>query len=132
MFQSIKEIAIKIKAFAIMTKEEVLVLCLMILVGLASFGLGRASIIFSDNKSPTSFKGKSIDERQTPLSESKIDSKEVQSETTVVASKTGQKYHFPWCSGAKQITEKNKITFNSFDEARKAGYTPANNCKGLE
>jgi len=50
----------------------------------------------------------------------------------VVASKNGTKYHYPWCAGAKQISEKNKISFNSIEEARAAGYSPASNCKGLK
>lgn len=50
----------------------------------------------------------------------------------VVASKNGTKYHYPWCAGAKQIADKNKITFSSIEEARASGYTPASNCKGLE
>jgi hypothetical protein len=50
----------------------------------------------------------------------------------VVASKNGTKYHYPWCAGAKQIAEKNKISFPSIEAARAAGYTPAANCKGLE
>ena len=50
----------------------------------------------------------------------------------VVASKNGTKYHFPWCSGAKTISEANKIYFNSIEEAGAAGYTPAANCKGLK
>ncbi|NLE07573.1 MAG: hypothetical protein GX627_03110 [Parcubacteria group bacterium] len=50
----------------------------------------------------------------------------------VVASKNGTKYHYPWCAGAKQISAKNLITFSSIEEARKAGYTPASNCKGLK
>ncbi|MEK7120782.1 MAG: hypothetical protein AAB840_01690 [Patescibacteria group bacterium] len=50
----------------------------------------------------------------------------------VVASKSGSKYHLPWCSGASTIKEENKIWFDSVEEARKAGYTPAGNCKGIE
>jgi hypothetical protein len=50
----------------------------------------------------------------------------------VVASKSGTKYHYPWCSGARSISAKNLIKFNSPEEARKAGYTPASNCKGLK
>ena len=50
----------------------------------------------------------------------------------VVASKNGTKYHYPWCGGAKQISEKNLITFDSIESARAAGYTPASNCKGLK
>jgi hypothetical protein len=50
----------------------------------------------------------------------------------VVASRTGKKYHFPWCAGARSIKESNKIWFISEQEARKAGYEPATNCKGLQ
>ncbi len=50
----------------------------------------------------------------------------------VVGSKTGDKYHFPWCSGALRMKETSKIFFKNSDEARKAGYTPAANCKGLQ
>ncbi|MEK7170500.1 MAG: hypothetical protein AAB767_04390 [Patescibacteria group bacterium] len=49
-----------------------------------------------------------------------------------VASKGGTKYYFPWCGSAARISEANKIWFNSVEEARKAGYTPASNCKGLK
>ena len=49
-------------------------------------------------------------------------------EFRVVASKNGSKYHFLWCSGAKQIKEENKIYFNSEEEAVAAGYTLAANC----
>lgn len=50
----------------------------------------------------------------------------------VVASKTGTKYHYPWCAGAKQISDKNKIIFKSIEEAKAKGYLPASNCKGLK
>ncbi len=50
----------------------------------------------------------------------------------VVASKTGTKYHYPWCAGAKQISLKNKIMFKSIEEAKAKGYLPASNCKGLK
>lgn len=50
---------------------------------------------------------------------------------TVVASKNGTKYHLPWCAGASQMNEENKIVFESRAAAEAAGYTPAANCKGL-
>lgn len=50
----------------------------------------------------------------------------------LVGSKNSTKYHFPWCSGALRITEANKVYFNSREEARNKGYTPASNCPGLE
>lgn len=48
-----------------------------------------------------------------------------------VASKSGSKYHLPWCPGAKQMKEENKIYFSSKEEAEAAGYAPAANCKGI-
>ncbi len=51
--------------------------------------------------------------------------------TYYVASKNGQVYHLPHCSGAKNISEANKITFTSKEEAEAAGYRPAANCKGI-
>lgn len=50
----------------------------------------------------------------------------------VVASRTGKKYHFPWCAGARSIKDTNKIWFDSESAARRAGYEPASNCKGLQ
>lgn len=48
-----------------------------------------------------------------------------------VASKNGTKYHALWCSGAKTISEANKIWFSTKEEAEARGYTPAANCKGI-
>jgi hypothetical protein len=50
---------------------------------------------------------------------------------SVVASRSGTKYHLPTCPGAKQIKESNKITFTSIDEAKAAGYSAAANCEGI-
>ncbi len=47
---------------------------------------------------------------------------------SVVASKSGSKYHYPSCPGAKQIKESNKISFPSAQAAEAAGYTLAANC----
>lgn len=53
------------------------------------------------------------------------------SNTPVYASKnsTGKLYHFPWCSSANSIAEKNKITFVNETAAKVAGYSLAGNCK---
>jgi hypothetical protein len=49
--------------------------------------------------------------------------------TEVVVSKNGSKYHYAHCSGAKQIKEENLIRFSSPQAAETAGYTLAANCK---
>lgn len=48
-----------------------------------------------------------------------------------VASKSGTKYHLPWCPGAQSMREENKIWFATKEDAERAGYKPASNCKGL-
>ena len=105
----------------------------ILLVAFASFGLGRLS------KLNAAREGVSI---TPPLSSAALGHlplvQEGETEGVVkrggqvVASKSGTKYHFPWCEGASQIAEKNKVWFSSIGEARKAGYTPASNCKGLQ
>ncbi len=47
----------------------------------------------------------------------------------VVGSSKGTKYHFPWCPGASQIKEENKIWFTTEKDAQDAGYTKAGNCE---
>lgn len=61
----------------------------------------------------------------------KQENKVVKNTSLYVASKNGTKYHLPTCSGAKRIKEENKIWFESKQEAEKAGYEPAKNCKGI-
>lgn len=48
-----------------------------------------------------------------------------------VGSKNGTKFHLLTCPGAKQIKEENKVFFATKEDAQKAGYTPASNCKGI-
>lgn len=50
-------------------------------------------------------------------------------EGMVVGSRNGSKYHYPWCPGASQIKNENKITFESEVAAQNAGYSKAANCK---
>lgn len=50
---------------------------------------------------------------------------------TYVGSVNSDKYHLLWCSGAKTISEDNKIYFSSKAEAEAAGYKPSGNCKGI-
>ena len=47
---------------------------------------------------------------------------------SVVVSKNGARYHYLYCTGAKQIKEENKIVFPTPAAAEAAGYTLAANC----
>jgi len=117
----------------------------IVLVAITSFFLGRISILegnkeaikvydLSNATENLSGTGNTETSGNSTSNPSTLNSAAaaVASGETVVASKNGTKYHYPWCPGAKQISDKNKITFNSIEEARAAGYTPASNCKGLK
>lgn len=49
----------------------------------------------------------------------------------VIGSKSGKKYYFPWCGTVKRIKLENQVHFASIELAKKAGYTPGGNCKGI-
>jgi len=117
-------------------KKHFLNIAIIILIASASFGLGRFSF-FKSNKVPVTIQYEKVGDL-SQVSDSAPEVKGAtatvnnQSDGTVVGSKNSTKYHYPWCSGAKNIAAANLITFTSIDEARKAGYTPAANCKGLK
>lgn len=116
----------KIKKLIKLYEKDIILTAVIILVAFISFGLGRLSKI-KEGRAPIMIENTSASVK-TSADKTTISSKE----GIVVASKNGTKYHYPWCSGAQSIKEENKIWFNSTEEARKAGYQPASNCKGLK
>lgn len=131
----------KIKGFLV--DDTVFYGLLMVLIGLSSFGLGRwsidppglhnqpASIIL--NNQPESGR-LNLQHIEGGGELGAADAAPTATSVTTgqfVASKNGSKYHFPWCPGAKQMKEENKVWFSSREEAETAGYSPAANCKGL-
>ena len=122
-------------------EKDILLATTIFLVALVSFGLGRLSKI-RENKTPIiiNTEGVKVNNKMN-MGENNIASIGNLANPTpmlpaqggmLVASKTGTKYHFPWCSGAQRIKEENKVWFTTNKDARQAGYTPASNCKGLE
>lgn len=152
---SIKEILKKCKSFfSLVDNKDIFIVLIIILSSLASFGLGRLSKI-EESRSPIIIENTPIKNgasspgpkinllqeasiikaglpvvAQTGLPAASYDSA-AQAGGNYVASKNGTKYYFPWCGAAQKISEKNKISFASKEEAEKAGYEPAANCKGL-
>lgn len=110
--------------------QDYFILIIIILVAFSSFGLGRLSTIENTKKRPVVFE-QSLPAATLSAKNTLPENQSIQ-EGSLVASKNGTKYHFPWCSGAQRIKEENKIWFNSTKEAREGGYTPAANCKGLK
>lgn len=134
---SIQELHVKFKG--IYTNPEILLATLIVIVSLVSFVLGRMSV-----SETVSFVEQNAKETlQFPVVEQGTESTVVKPSVTTntaavaqeksgyVASKNGTKYHLPWCGSASQIKEENKIWFATKEEAEKAGYSPASNCKGI-
>jgi len=130
---SIQELSIKFKGF--LTNTEYLLAGLIVIVALSSFFLGRLSVMEKSEEiqqkvmvSPAITPPREVYGTQIPVVD-KISGD--QSASGYVASKNGTKYHLPWCGSAKQIKEENKIWFATKEDAERAGYTPASNCKGI-
>ena len=47
----------------------------------------------------------------------------------IVASKSGKKYYFPWCSGINRIKEENRIFFENVAIAESKGLTLSKTCQ---
>ena len=95
----------------------------IILVVSLSFGIGRLSVV--GKREPIRIEYDPEISKNQVASVIQAISK---SNDEVVASKNGARYHYPHCSGAKQIKETNKIVFASPTSAEAAGYTLAANC----
>ena len=119
-----------------MFKKLFLPITIVLVAGL-SFGIGRLSVVgkreavkieyddalTSDNTQPVTNTATVINATQVvPAPRSTA------TQSGVVASKNGTKYHYAHCGGAKQIKEENKIVFQTPETAEAAGYTLAANC----
>lgn len=138
---SIQEIVSEFKR--VLSDRDTLTAGLLITVGISSFFLGKLSVDEVERVSErVEIRASSADTeestravepissgRKEPVSTENISSGPA--EGGYVASKSGTKYHLPWCGSAKQIKEENKIWFATKAEAEAAGYTPAANCKGI-
>ncbi len=127
--EKLKKIKSKIKPI----ENDVILIFVIILVAFISFGLGRLSKI-RENKTPITIEnlsGNISASQSQPVSQTGEKLPASPSQGGFVASKSGTKYHYPWCPGVLNIKEENKIWFSTKEQAAAAGYTPAGNCKGL-
>jgi len=122
----IREMTNKIKPFA--TKEVSMVL-IVVLVGIASFGLGKLSELENRPNQdlyieyPAGEASAAKSTEQAPING--------ENKGEYVGSINGSAYHLPWCPGAQKILPKNEVWFDTIEEAASAGYHPAGNCNGL-
>lgn len=111
-------------------KSDWLLVLIIILVGTLAFGIGRLSVIYGGG---SDFKIIPVEAAGSVLGTSTEDDSQMSGAPSdgYVASKTGSKYHLPWCPGALTIKEENKLYFKTKEEAEARGYLPAGNCKGI-
>lgn len=128
----------KFKGWLKTNQRDLFLAALVFLIGMASFGLGRLSVLWPAKEPIKIDEAVGNDEtgRTAPVNNSikPSDSSAPTSPSAqgnFVASRNGSSYHLPFCPGAKQIKEENKIWFESAEEAKAAGYKPAGNCPGL-
>jgi len=116
--ESIQETWQKIKLSLEIGLGEWGIAALVVLVAFTCFGLGRLSAL-AEAKTPIS------------ISEAATVAPAIAAGGMYEAAKSGSYYFFPWCSGAESIEPADQVWFKTETAAQKAGYTPANNCKGL-
>lgn len=133
--RSIREIGLKIKAGApskagngahtVLRDWGLFILVILAVTG--AFGLGRLSVLTEQNKGilvqNRASEGVSVPEGDGTLP--------YPIKGVYVASKTGSRYYFPWCTDALKIAPELRRWFIDEKAAQKAGYTPATNCRGM-
>lgn len=65
---------------------------------------------------------------ESALDDSSLSSGSSSSDQTYWASANSDKFHYPSCEWAEKISSKNKVVFNSRDEALDSGYQPCEVC----
>lgn len=141
---SIKDLTTKIKPFiakigdkiynqekGLKIHNDLYIVLMLVLVGTASYGLGILSS-YEKDKVPVSVTRTKDSVYASVLASTKPVSNVIKNDGEVVASKSGTKYYYPWCSGVSRIKEENKVWFKSIADAKAKGLTPATNCDGLQ
>lgn len=119
--RSIREWGLKIKLWLDGNADAWGLPLLIVVVGLASFGLGRFSA-FEDTRPVIAI-------HQAPIATSTVP---LRMGGYVVASDTGTVYYLPWCAGAQKVALTKQRWFQTEKAAQAAGYRAAKNCKGLQ
>jgi hypothetical protein len=137
---SIQDLRDKIKGFGAVSLNMLPISIIILLVAIGSFFLGRISA-----KNEGGARNVSIVESATGLpinTSSYLSNSQYQNKSSYkstlgnssgakgmyVASKNGKLYYTADCKGAERLSEKNKIWFNTEEEAVNAGYEEALSC----
>ncbi len=127
----------KIKLFIESEKgKDVLIIIIVILVGLASFELGRLSRGKQSSGVKIEYPKKDVYMEANIISGINSSEKNQTSKSNAIsssknffASNRGSKYYPVGCSGGQNINQENRIYFNTSTEAENAGYILSSSCR---
>ena len=124
----------KIKLFIEGEKgRDILIIIIVILVGLASFELGRLSKQNSTNGIKIEYQDQGANAlnaiENTYKPQNKASTSQTATSGNYFASSRGTKYYSINCSAGKTLKQENRIYFSTSLEAEKAGYTLSSACK---
>jgi hypothetical protein len=108
------------------TGKDVLIVIIVILVGLGSFGLGRLSKEAQNEGLWVEYANEganvinSLNTAENGLN---------QTSSAFFASSKGTKYYSVTCSAGKTIKQENRVYFNTREEAEGAGYELSSSCR---
>ena len=125
---SINDFLNKIKDKIDIDSMTIVCFCIIVLVSLGSFGLGRLSVAKIDNIDQLKVKEEGTDISKNE-GDTVPDNSSSSKEKLYVASKNGKLYYSLGCAGAKRISPKNEVWFASSIDAEKSGYTLSTSCK---
>lgn len=106
-----------------------------VFVAVISFGIGylsapgnqKSPLVIEEPESFQASIGEAIQDEEGSMQKQQNQAQSGSEKGIIVASKNGTKYHWPWCSFAKNIKESNQVWFNSEKEAREAGFDKCGN-----
>ena len=112
--------------------QDLFIIITIILIALIFFGIGRLTSPKSEPIQIMNLEKASVEDISPYAPDRASEDRKIPDyEGKVLGSINSDKYHLPECPGAKQISEKNIIWFDSIEAAAAVGYKPAANCPGL-
>jgi hypothetical protein len=117
----------KIKHFIESDKgKDILIVIIIILVGLGSFGLGRLSKKPKNEGLRVEYTGETSNAIQAVQS---AQNSQNSSQKAFFASSKGSKYYSVGCSAGKTIKQENRVYFDTREDAEGAGYELSSSCR---
>ena len=112
--------------------KDIIIVIIVILVGLGSFGLGRLSKNAPNNGLKIEYRnqeGNITKATESPQFSPQTSKVEINTNgKAFFASNRGTKYYPLGCNAGKTIKMENRIYFSSSEEAQRSGYTPSTSC----